>query len=998
MEKPTTASLESEVRRIGHDVAQRSSGHVPRVFNSRWWASRLMEWCMKDEHFKVQLFRFIDVLPALKSDVLVARLVDEYFGDTGASTSPLHWGLRMISGTRLGAFLSAKSLRHQIHQMAYTFIAGASVAEAMPALARMWAGGRGYSVDLLGEATVNEREADQYRDRCLEALTVLGEAANGWPHMTQLERDHLGPVPRVQLSVKLSALYSQLDPIHPEESYRAVAERLRPILDRALTIPAALTFDMEQAEAKDLTMMIFKRLLSEDAYSAYPYGGIALQAYLTETANDLDSLLQWLRHRGAPVTVRLVKGAYWDAETIRYQERGWPVPVFQEKAFTDRNYEALSHTLVEHADLVRPAFGTHNLRSLAHAAAVAEAAGLPPEAVEFQMIYGMAEPLQAAVADMGRRVRIYTPIGEILPGMAYLVRRLLENTSNESFLRHEYVESKPLEVLLSPPVGNGHSTTVGRENESKPLRRRAESTFEPQFVNEPHTDFSLAPSREAMVRAIAVVRKRLGKTLSIESPAGVSPAGAPLISVNPSLPSEVVGELPTFQLADVDMLARNSLASFASWSKMSADTRANILSKAAALMRKERFELAAWEIFETGKPWREADADVAEAIDFLEFYARHMRRLGRPRRLGHEPGELNHLSYSPRGLSVVIAPWNFPLAIPTGMVSAALVTGNVVLFKPSERSSVMGAHLVKILREAGIPKGVAQLVPGGPDLGHQLVGHPDVQVIAFTGSQTVGLEILGRAAQVDSRQGFVKRVIAEMGGKNAIIVDETADLDEAVLGVIGSFTGYQGQKCSACSRAIVLDSIHDAFLRRLTDGVRSLHIGPPEEPRNRVGPMIDERARVKVQEYIAIGKQEGTLVLEGDVSGPGFFIGPSIFADIQCEHRLAQEEIFGPVLAVMRARDFREALRIANHSPYALTGGVYSRSPSNISLACEAFDVGNLYINRPITGSLVGRQPFGGHRLSGVGAKSGSEEYLLQFMVARVVSENTLRRGFAPTV
>lgn len=446
-----TTVLEANVRRIGEALAKRSEGHVPTVFNTKWWAGTLLDWCMKDEAFKVQLFRFIDVLPALKSDTLVARVVEEYFGGEEAAANPLHWGLRAISGTKIGAYLSAKSLRHQIHQMAYTFIAGASVQEALPVLADMWKDGRGFSVDLLGEATVSEREADQYRDRCLEALQALGEAATAWPSRPGLERDHLGPLPRVHLSVKLSALYSQLDPIDPDDAYEGVARRLRPILDVARRLPAAITFDMEHAETKHVTLAIFMRLLSESAYSAYPYGSIALQAYLKETERDLTGLIEWARRRAAPVGVRLVKGAYWDADQIRYQERGWAVPVFEHKADTDRSYEACTRLLLANTDVLRPAFGTHNLRSLAHAQALAEAAGLPPETVESQMIFGMAEPLQAAVVESGRRLRIYTPVGEILPGMAYLVRRLLENTSNESFLRQQDVGGAQLEELLDPP-------------------------------------------------------------------------------------------------------------------------------------------------------------------------------------------------------------------------------------------------------------------------------------------------------------------------------------------------------------------------------------------------------------------------------------------------------------------------------------------------------------------------------------------------------------------
>jgi len=974
-------AIEVAVQRIGKALAAQSAGHAPTLFDRRWWSSSLLDWCMRNEEFKVRLFRFIDVLPALAGDAQVAGLTEEYFADLQGGAQPLQWGLQAVSASKLGARLSARSLRKRIEQMARTFIAGSSMSEALPVLADLWKDGRGFSVDLLGEATVSEKESDDYRDRCLDALTVLAKATRDWPAHPRLERDHLGPLPRINLSLKLSALYSQLDPIDPDGCFASVAARLRPILDLAMTLPAGLTFDMEQAELKDLTVQIFMRLLSEEAYRQYPYGSLALQAYLTESVRDLETLIQWAGRRGAPVGVRLVKGAYWDSDMVRYRQRGWPVPVFRHKADTDANYEAMSRMLIRHAAYLRPSFGTHNLRSLAYAQAAAEAAGLPPEACEYQMIFGMAEPLQNAVVAEGRRVRLYAPVGEFIPGMAYLVRRLLENTSNESFLRKEYAEAASLDLLLAPPV--------------------APSVAEPdahgdQFANEPHTDFSNAQARAAMAQALRSVRGRLGKTLRVSVGSGPSPSGPELVSRNPANPNEVIGLVPTVELGDVPRFVQRAHERFPVWRAVPPGQRADCLVRGAAVMRRRRLELAAWEIVETGKPWREADADVAEAIDFLEFYARDMRRLAEPARLGHAPGELNHLSYAPRGVAAVIAPWNFPLAIPTGMVGAALVTGNPVLFKPSERASCMGHLLVEVLTEAGLPEGVLQLMPGGPEIGQALATHPDVQTIAFTGSKDVGLQIVAQAARVEAGRRRLKHVIAEMGGKNAIIVDETADLDEAVTGVVASFTGFQGQKCSACSKAIVHAAVYEPFLQRLADAVMSVTIGNPEDPGTRMGPLIDERARTKVRAYIEIGKREGQPVLERQVGGEGWFIGPAIFADVPSTGRLAQEEIFGPVLAVLKAGDFAEALCLANDSSYALTGGVYSRSPVNIRLARESFDVGNLYINRPITGALVGRQPFGGHRLSGIGAKAGGQGYLNQFMVARVVSENTLRRGFAP--
>lgn len=981
-----SSTLEPTVYRIGEQLARLSAGRTPTLFERRWWSQSALNMAMQDSGFKTQLFRFIDVLPSIIDDEEVVALAREYLGDGGIPIFGGQWGLNILSATSLGARLSGKAIRSQVEHMARSFIAGATVEEAAPQLTDLWQQGRAWSVDLLGEATISDREADRYRDRCVEALSLLGRESASWPSAPRLEHDHLGSIPRVQLSIKISALSPHLDPIDPEGSYRSVAARLRPILDLAMRLPASLIFDMEQADTKTLLVEIFTRLFAEASYKDYPHAGLAVQAYHRETARDIEELLTWVRRRGTPITIRLVKGAYWDSDTIRYRQRGWVVPLFEHKAETDANYEALTRQILSQTSLIRPAFGTHNLRTLAHIEAVAESLGLSPETWEYQMIFGMAEPFQHAVTQYGRRLRLYTPVGDLLPGMAYLVRRLLENTSNESFLRKEYVESHPLRTLLAPPVLEGLS-------QKPPLVSQPAAMQE--FRNEPQRDFSQADSRVAMQQALATVRSQLGRHWDSSSE-GLRLTGPPIESRNPGRPDEVVGRLSSASSEDVEQAVRRAVQAWKSWRDTTPEQRVDIMRTAASLMRQRRDELAAWEIMECGKPWREADADLAEAIDFLEFYAADWRRLALPRRLGQAPGELNQRLYSPRGVTAVIAPWNFPLAIPTGMVSAALVTGNPAIFKPSERSPMMGYWLTEILWEAGVPEGVLSCLLGGPDIGRALVCHPDIATIAFTGSKDAGLGMLKDAGTLMPGQHLVKRVLAEMGGKNAIIVDETADLDDAITGVVSSFTGYAGQKCSACSRAIVHTAIYDSFLERLKEAVLSLRVGNPEEPGTQIGPVIDRRAQSKIQDYIEIGKKEARLLVEGTVTGPGWYVGPTVFADVAPTHRIAQEEIFGPILSVMKAASFQEALTLANSTAYALTGGVYSRSPDNLELARRQFDVGNLYLNRPITGALVGRQPFGGHRLSGIGAKAGGEEYLTQFMVTRVVSEQTLRRGFAP--
>ncbi len=973
-------SLEPAIHRIGEQLAQLSAGLSPSIFDGRWWSHSAINLAMKDASFKTRLFHFIDVLPVIQDDERVVSLAEEYFGREIGELFGLQWGLKALASTSMGARLTGKSIRKQIEQMARTFIAGASIEEAVPVLSQLWKDGRASSVDMLGEATISEQEADRYRDQCLNVLTELDRATKSWASVPLLEQDHLGQIPRVQLSLKISALSSRLDPIDPDGSYESVAARLRPLVDLAQSLPAGLIFDMEQAETKDLIVHIFKQLFAEPAYRGYPYAGLALQAYHRETERDIHDLVAWIRIRRVPITIRLVKGAYWDSDTVRYRQAGWPSPLFEHKADTDLHYERLIPVLFEHSDLIRPAFGTHNLRTLAAIEAHAESRGLAPNAREYQMIFGMAEPFQQAMVKLGRRVRLYSPVGRLLPGMAYLVRRLLENTSNESFLQKEYVESQPLARLLAPPIA--------------PVEfQRVPTNGGKSFNNEPLNDFSQAEVRKAMQASIASVQSQLPRRWHGDA-AGLRLTGPSVESKNPCRPTELVAQVQSAAVSDLDHIVEQAFKQWDSWRRRAPEARSDILRKAASEISRRRYELAAWEIFEVGKPWREADADVAEAIDFLRYYADEMDRLAQPVRLGNRPGELNQRIYDPRGVTAVIAPWNFPLAIPTGMISAALVAGNPVLFKPSERSPGLGTLLADILIGAGVPAGCLTCVPGGPEVGQALVAHPHIVTIAFTGSKTVGLRMLADASRVSAGQPMAKRVIAEMGGKNAIIVDETADLDEAITGVVASFAGYAGQKCSACSRVIVHRTVYDSFISRLREAVLSLKVGNPMHPSTQMGPMIDARAQASIQRYISLGHEEGRLLVQRTVDHAGYFVGPTVFVDIQPHHRLAQEEIFGPVLAVMKADSFADAIRLANGTEYALTGGVYARSPANLAMAREQFDVGNLYLNRPITGALVSRQPFGGHRFSGVGAKAGGEDYLTQFMVARVISENTLRRGF----
>lgn len=510
-----------------------------------------------------------------------------------------------------------------------------------------------------------------------------------------------------------------------------------------------------------------------------------------------------------------------------------------------------------------------------------------------------------------------------------------------------------------------------------------------EFRNEPFTDFSKEENRAAFAVALAKVESQLGKEYDLIIGSERIKTEKKIASLNPSNKSEIVGYVSkaTQELAEKAIQAAASTFEF--WKAIPGEHRARYLFKAAAILRRRKHEFSAWLVKEAGKSWAEADADTAEAIDFMEFYGREMIRYSERQPLTPLAGENNELFYIPLGVGVVIPPWNFPLAIMVGMTTAALVTGNTVVLKPASTTPVIAAQFMEILKEAGVPDGVVNFVPGsGAEVGDYLVDHPLTRFISFTGSREVGLRINERAAKTQKGQKWIKRVIAEMGGKDSIIVDKDADLEQAAAAIVASAFGFQGQKCSACSRAIIHEEVYDEVLQKVVDRTNGLTLGDVRDVNNYMGPVIDEGAFNKIMEYIEIGKKEGRLMTggEGD-SSKGYYIKPTIFADVDPEARIMQEEIFGPVVAFTKAKDFDHALEIANNTEYGLTGSVFTRNRLHIEKARTEFHVGNLYFNRKCTGALVGVHPFGGFNMSGTDSKAGGRDYLLLFLQAKLTSE-----------
>jgi len=511
-----------------------------------------------------------------------------------------------------------------------------------------------------------------------------------------------------------------------------------------------------------------------------------------------------------------------------------------------------------------------------------------------------------------------------------------------------------------------------------------------EFANEPLTDFTEPQAKQKMLEALAYVRAALGQEYDVVVGGDRLRTPDKIRSLNPARPSEVVG---IFQKGTPEMAARAvdvAFDTFRSWQHTPAERRSDYLFRAADVMRRRKLELAAWMVYEVGKSWAEADADVAEAIDFCEFYGRENIRLSGPQPLVRIPTEDNELRYIPLGVTVVVPPWNFPLAILAGMTSAAIVAGNTVVLKPSSDSPTIAYKFVEVMEEAKLPVGVLNFVSGpGGAVGNALVGHGKTRLIAFTGSMEVGLGINELAAKTQPGQIWIKRVIAEMGGKDSIVVDADADFDAAVEGVLLSAYGFQGQKCSACSRVIIDEKLYDRFLDKLTARIKKIAVGPTEDPRYFMGPVINEAALKSMLGYIEKGKAEGGRLLTGGSPIPdadGYFLEPTLIADVDPNATISQEEIFGPVLAAIRARDYAHALDIANNTKFGLTGAVYSNDPEKLDAARKHFHVGNLYLNRKCTGAFVGVHPFGGFNMSGTDSKAGGRDYLLLFTQAKVIS------------
>ncbi len=952
--------IEERTQQLGRELLAEAGRYRPGA------AERVQDWLLgltaANERFRGRLLRYLDVLASVDHDSSGAeakRLAAEYFGDEFPELPRgLRWLLRLARDERVPARVMGESSRRAAELFARRFITPPGVDAVAGTIRQLRDHGRFPSFDLLGEAVLSEREAEAYLARYLELIGQLGDD----PAAGEVTP---GGVFALQVSLKLSSLTPHFSPVDPEGTIARARPPLEAIVGAADRAGVGVTVDMEQFEYRDLTWELFTRTFARgERFGGWPGAGIVLQAYLREADAHADALVAFARARGVPYQVRLVKGAYWDYETIVAEAAGWTPPVFTRKAATDAAFERVLARLVGAHPALHVAVGSHNARAHALAEALAEASGLPERAVEHQTLFRTAEGTSRALAGLGWAARDYVPSGELLPGMAYLVRRVLENSSQAGVLLASRTGASPEDLLRPPPALDPPPPPPAPPH---------------GFARAPEARWFAPDFRDAFAAALDSTRARWGGRFPLRA-GGVDLRAADTVAVRS--PSRPDGEPVGFaEFADAEA-ARRAIAvatsGSAAWAATPVAERASILRRAAGLLEARGHEFAAWVVHEGGRDRAGAWTEVEEAVDFLRYYA------GQAEALFGDFGD----RIAPRGVVAVIPPWNFPLAIPCGMTAAALACGNAAILKPAEQTPLIGLRLAALLHAAGVPRDALIALPGrGETAGAALAESPDVAMVAFTGSRAVGTLLHEVVSRVEpTGEAVTKTLVAEMGGKNAIIVFPDADPDEVVDGVMRSAFGHANQKCSAASRVLVAESVYETIRDRLVEAARSLRTGPADAPETQINPVIDAEARARLMRDAEVARGECEVLLdhfEEPAADGGLALGPLV-VELPAERaraaRTTTEELFGPILALIPFATEEEAYAVANGTDYGLTAGIFSRSPATIDRAARVIEAGNVYANRAITAARVGVEPFGGMKMSGSGPKAGGSDYLWAFV------------------
>ncbi len=975
-------ALEESILEFGGSLLDHARQKKAGVLSAQFWSDKLMDWAMKDEAFKIQFFRFVDTYPSLKTPEQIHDHLVDYLTQPGVTTPPGMDMMTKAGGMAKGIFTSR--MTKQITGMAQKYIAGENAAASAPVLSKLWKQGMCFTVDLLGEACTSARVADYYQRQYLDLVENLPSLVSDFKPNDLLDTDYLGKIPRVNVSIKVTSLYWGVDPVDTKGSINALIERLAPILEAAGRNNVFINFDVEQDAFKDLNLELFETCCAKFDFQA----GLAMQAYLRSGMADAKRVVTWAKKANKQITVRLVKGAYWDYETINAEANGWPVPVWSRKPDSDASFERMATYFIENMPRtpdepgVKLALGSHNARSISHSVAMARKCGLPDSAIEYQMLHGMGAELKKATLQMGLRVREYLPVGEMLAGMAYFVRRLLENTSNESWLRAGFSDNAPVAELLqnpvtiAPPEDDPHQ---GRDPgvdliATAPERHQLSPAYSGvgdgrPFFNEPHRNFAYKSVRDAFASAIN----------------------------SSTLPSKLA------TLSNAEEAIGTAYSTLDEWHGNTAEERAIVLCDAAKIIRARRDEIAGMVIRSTGQCWHDADAEVCAAIDYCEYYARLSVDASKPIRIGRFIGESSETIHEPLGLVLAYIPDITPFSRFAGLVSAAVGVGNTMTAVVNNNVAPLLSEFHNILLMAGAPGGLVTMVPQSV-VSDTIQYDSRIACISYIGETEKGLSIVQSAGTTSDDQPHIKHCIAEFEGPNVVIVDTSADLGEAITLIAESAFGNAGHNLDSCSVVIIVDSAYDDCIARLTEVAGSMRIGNTLDPANTIGHVMSlDHSRVitnRIQQLQSRGKTALACSLppSSQLASGKAYLGPHIIIDIPLDSSLLETDVTGPVLAICKASSFEEAVSAVESMNHRRSTTVYSRKPANITFARNTLMTGRLHINGSSTSSRVGRHPVKPFGRSGTGAGLGSADYLYEFTQKRCIVENMMRRGFAPDI
>lgn len=986
--RKTPARVEKEILRTGQEIQAALKQRTTGIFHKHWWQDQMIRRGMSDESTRLQFLRFLDVLPALHSHEAVSGHLEMYYREIcNHLPGAIRLGLDLSTGNSVLSRALSYNARSNTRRIAKRFSAGDSGEQILRYLRERRRRRLGTVLSMPRGAVLSKRESQQYINAAVNLITMIGQATSHWADDTLIDIDVCGLLPQSHLVVRVSGLDHRFSVVDAVGTIERVSDGLRQILRQCIDAQVAVYLETESADQRAITLTVLQQVLMEEEFRDCDLCGVEIDASLAATAEEIETLGKWSAQRRIPLPVRLIEAGSPDQEQRQRQRRNEPTVTTTPTIGAAAARESLLQQILQQPGSFRPALVGQDLRAIAHAITLIEGSQLDPSAIEFHLDPVWSGHLPDVLVQRNCRVRMHASTGDPVTELSLMARHFLQNTSLTKQLIRNFLESASDETL--PMKSSNDETEETLETEAD----------EVSCPNEPRTDFSVEEKRKAMQESLDWVKDQFGASFPLIIDGKSSDSRSSILSRSPSDRNQIIGKVAAASTEQATEAIEAARRAFQPWAATETAVRLEYTELIAAEMRDRRFELAAWIVCENGRTWREADAEVADAIDLCHYHVHTMRELSSDSER-QAAGEQLRVAWRPRGVCAVVSESNSPLAGITGAIAAALVTGNTVVLKPCEHSSVVAAKLVEITRNAGLPGGVVNYLPGNAeDLVETLVTHTETDVIVFSGSRERAFQINQLAAQPDKDRREVRRVIADAATSNTIIVDEDADLDQAIPGVVRSAFSCGGQHPSACSSVIVLKGIQQKFVARLQAAVQDLKMGPADDPSTEIGPLISEETVKRLQKRIRQldSETDGNELVSIPVPRSlknGTYFGPRVYSDVPADSILLRQRLSGPLLAVTTARQLDDAIQLANqHSPSHAVA-VYSRNPESLRRVQTELTAGSLFLNRDLTETVIARHPTGGCRLAGTGASAGTPEWLQQFATPVAISEDISTRGF----